>query len=278
MDLDGVVDDGAHPFGDQRLHGADPDPGLGVAHRVHRLRGAQHHQPQRLDLDAAPRDDLRVLAQAGQLLAERLAVEPAPDHEVERTLGRADRSHAVVDAAGAEAYLRDLEAASLPEQDVLLRHAHVGEAQVHVAVRRVVLAEHVHGTEDLDAGRVHRHEDLRLAVVGRCLGARHHHDDHDLAARIAGAGDVVLLAVDHPLVAVELGAARDVRRVRRRDVGFGHRVRRADLSGEQRLQPRAFCSAVPTCSSTSMFPVSGAEQLKTSDAIGFLPSSDAMYA
>ena len=61
--------------------------------------------------------------------------------------------------------------------------------------------------------------------------------DHDLAARIAGAGDVVLLAVDHPLVAVEHGPAGDVLGVRRRDVGLGHRVRRADLAVEQRLEP-----------------------------------------
>ena len=37
-----------------------------------------------------------------------------------------------------------------------------------------------------------------------------------------------------------------------------------------------FCSGVPTRSSTSMFPVSGAEQLRHSEASGFLPSSPAM--
>ena len=39
-----------------------------------------------------------------------------------------------------------------------------------------------------------------------------------------------------------------------------------------------FCSGVPTRSSTSMFPVSGAEQFRHSDASGFFPSSAAMYA
>ena len=39
---------------------------------------------------------------------------------------------------------------------------------------------------------------------------------------------------------------------------------------------RFFCSGVPTRSSTSMLPVSGAEQLSDSDASGFLPSSAAM--
>ena len=107
-----------------------------------------------------------------------------------------------------------------------------------MTVRSVVLTEHVHSAEDLDTGRVHRHEDLRLPVVRGRLRTRHDHDDHDLAAGVAGTRDVVLLAVDHPLVAVELGTARDVGGVGRRDVGLGHRVRRADLTREQRLEPR----------------------------------------
>ena len=38
----------------------------------------------------------------------------------------------------------------------------------------------------------------------------------------------------------------------------------------------SFCSGVPTRSSTSMLPVSGAEQFRVWDASGFLPSSKAM--
>ena len=38
----------------------------------------------------------------------------------------------------------------------------------------------------------------------------------------------------------------------------------------------SFCSGVPTRSSTSMLPVSGAEQLSVSEASGYLPSSAAM--
>ncbi len=46
---------------------------------------------------------------------------------------------------------------------------------------------------------------------------------------------------------------------------------------QQRFEPRsAFCSGVPTRSSTSMLPVSGAEQFRHSDARRFLPSSFAM--
>ena len=49
-------------------------------------------------------------------------------------------------------------------------HPHVVELDVHVAVRGVVVAEHVHRPEDLDAGGVDGHQDLRLLQVGRASG------------------------------------------------------------------------------------------------------------
>jgi hypothetical protein len=115
------------------------------------------------------------------------------------------------------------------------------------------------GPEDLHAGRVHRARGSATAGTCRCrrLGLVLHHDDHDLAARVAGAGDVVLLAVDHPLVAHELGARGDVLGVRRRHARLGHRVGRTDLAVQQRLQPLLLLLGRADRSSTSMLPVSG---------------------
>jgi hypothetical protein len=177
------------------------------------------------------------LAEVADALAERLAGEAALDHQLQRPFGGSDRAHAVVDPAGTEAHLGDLEAAALAEQHVLVGDADVVEPQVHVPVRGVVLAEHVHRAEDLDSGRVHRDENLRLTLVRRSVGAGLHHRDHDLAARVAGAGDVVLLAGDHPFVAVAHCLALDVLGIRRCDVGFGHRVGGTDLATQERLEP-----------------------------------------
>jgi hypothetical protein len=63
------------------------------------------------------------------------------------------------------------------------------------------------------------------------------HQDEDLAARIVGAARPPLAAVDHVVVAVALDAAGNVGGIRRRDRGLGHQEGRADLAGEQRLQP-----------------------------------------
>ena len=123
------------------------------------------------------------------------------------------------------------------EDQVLLGHAHVGELDVHMAVRSVVVAVHLHAAQDLDALGAGGHQDLRVALVllGLRIGADH--DDVDLAARIAGAGGEPLLAVEHPLVAVELGVDGDVGGVRGGDARLGHDVGRADLALQQRLQP-----------------------------------------
>ena len=48
----------------------------------------------------------------------------------------------MMDTAGTEAALRDLEAAAFAEQDVFLRHANVFQQHLGMAVRRIVEAEH----------------------------------------------------------------------------------------------------------------------------------------
>jgi hypothetical protein len=83
-----------------------------------------------------------------------------------------------------EPQLRDLEAPAFAEQHVLLRHPDIVEAQMHVAARGMVVPEHVHRADDLDAGRVLWHQDLRLLLARRRVRVGLHHHDHDLAAGI----------------------------------------------------------------------------------------------
>ena len=140
---------------------------------------------------------------------------------------------------GSEAHLRDLEAAAFAEQDVLLRHPHVVERRCMWPCGASSWPNTCHRADDgRRPGEVDRHQDLRLAELGRRrVGAGLDHEDHDLAARVAGAGDVVLLAVDHPLVADQLGAAGDVLGVGGGHVRLGHAEGGADLAVQQRLQP-----------------------------------------
>ena len=78
-------------------------------------------------IDARLGDALLRHRALGDRLAESDARERPLAHQLERALGRADRAHAVVDAAGPEPALRDLEAAPFAEQDVGDRYADVLE-------------------------------------------------------------------------------------------------------------------------------------------------------
>ncbi len=65
----------------------------------------------------------------------------------------------------------------------------------------------------------------------------------------------------------------------RRHRRLGHREARPDLALQQRVEPLpSFCSAVPNMVRTSMFPVSGAEQLQASEARGERPMTSASGA
>jgi hypothetical protein len=158
-------------------------------------------------------------------------------HISSSALGQADQAHAVVNAARAEATLGDLEAAPFAQQDVADGHAHVLEIHLHVAVGRIVIAHHVQRARDADAlgiGRDHDHALLR--VLGR-FGVGLAHGDEDLAARIAGARDPPLVAVDDVFVALALDAGADVGGVGGGDFGLGHGEGRADLAFQQGLEP-----------------------------------------
>src|SRR5450830_402530 len=111
----------------------------------------------------------------------------AAAHQFKRALGQTDQAHAVVDASGAKATLGDLEAAALTQQDVAHGHTHVLKRHLDVAVRGIVVAEHIQRAQDLDAGRIggHHHHALLRVAGGFRIGLAH--GDEDGAAGIGSA-------------------------------------------------------------------------------------------
>ena len=147
------------------------------------------------------------------------------------------RPHAVVDAPGAEASLRDLEAAALAQQQVLRRHAHVREVDLEMAVRRVVVAVDGQRPHQRDARRPTRHQDHGLLLVARGIGVGLAHEDEDRATRITRAGGPPLAAVQHVVIAVTLDPGLDVGGVGGGNGRLGHGEGGADAPLQQRLQP-----------------------------------------
>ena len=177
----------------------------------------------------------------GQQRAVRVARERALAHHVEGPLGLAEPAHAVVDAAGAEARLGELEPRALRADQVVGGHAHV-----LVDDLGVVAEPAVH-----DAGVVHRrrrrarsctpgvvdgHDEHRAALVGVHVGVRHRHHDEDVGDRAVRR--VPLASVDAPTRRRRAppGSVSSFGSLPGR-VRLGHGEPRAHRPVEQRLEP-----------------------------------------
>ena len=118
------------------------------------------------------------------------------------------------------------------------RHADVLERDLHVAVRRVVIAvDRQRARSIVTPGASSGTSTIDCCWWRRGFGIGLAHQDRDLAARIARARRPPFPAVDDVVVAVALDPALDVGRVGAGDARLGHQEGRADLAPHQRRQP-----------------------------------------
>ncbi len=211
--------------------------GGAVAHGIHQIGGIQDQPSSLIDQDPRFRDALERNALFRYAPAECDALLGALAHHFERPFGQTDQTHAMVDAPGSQAALRNFEAASLAQQEILHGYAHVDEVDLRVAMGRVIVAEHVELAQPHHAGRGYGHQDHRLLAVQRRARIGLAHENQDFAARITRAGGPPLAAVDHVVIAVAHDGRLDIRGIARRDVGLGHGEGRADSPVEQGLEP-----------------------------------------
>ena len=136
-----------------------------------------------------------------------------------------------------ETTLGDLEATAFAQQQVGGWHAHVLVRDLAMAMRGIIVAKYRQWPHDGHAGGIDRHQNHRLLRMARCFRIGLAHQDEDLAAWIAGAGDPPLVAVDEVVVAITFDAGGDVGGVRRRHGRLGHGKGRADLAAQQGLEP-----------------------------------------
>ncbi|MNP18269.1 hypothetical protein D3C76_1107440 [compost metagenome] len=145
----------------------------------------------------------------------------------------------MVDTPRPQAPLGDFETTALAENHVLIRHSYVLEQDFGMAMRRIVITKHRQRANDFHPRRIGGHQHHRMLLVAWPFRVGQAHEDHHLAARVAGAGGPPLAAIDHPLVTVTHSGGGHVGGVRRGDVRLGHGERRTDLAAQQWLQPLA---------------------------------------
>ena len=203
---------------------------------VHHPGRVQRHQTRGLHLGRGVRDPVLHGLLGRQRSAERVPLQRALAHDVEGAAGLAQPAHAVVDAAGAQPVLGDLEALADLADQIRLGHAHVAVVDLGVTETEVlVAAHHRYVAHHIDARCVARHQDHRSALVGRRVGVGDHHHDQDRGHH-AVAGEP-LVPIDDPLVTVQHGGRRHVHGVGARVLGLGHREGGEDLLVEQRVEP-----------------------------------------
>src|SRR3546814_5306272 len=103
---------------------------------------------------------------SSDLAAECRAGGQAPAHLLQCKLRLPDDPHAMVDAAGAQPSLSDLEPPPFAQQDILCGHANVVEFDLGVAVRRVVETHDRKVSQHPDTRRLRWHQDHRLLTIG----------------------------------------------------------------------------------------------------------------
>ena len=224
-------------FGFDHRH---PDARLFIAQNIHRFGRFQNQQTHRFNLDLRARNRLHVLAQINDLFAKRDTVQTAIDHQIQRLFRLPDRTHAVVNTTRSKTHLRNFKTLAFAPKNAVFRHAHIGESNVHMAVRCIVMTKHMHGSKDFNTGVIHRHKDLGLLAERFGIRRSFDHHDHHLTARITRARDVVFFAVQHPFAVFQHSHHTDILRIRRSAIRFGHRKRRTDFTREQRLEPFVF--------------------------------------
>ena len=177
-----------------------------------------------------------------QVLAEGAAFQRAIAGQLQRQLALADGAHAVVHAARAEPRLRHREALA-PARPAGCGGTRTSRSRISqcpsgatccmIGMLRTSCTPGVSIGTSTMLWPSWRASPSRVALV-----AAHH--DQQPAVGMRGAGDEPLAAVDAPAVAV-LAPHRGLQigRVRRSDIGLGHREGRADLALQQRHQPVA---------------------------------------
>ena len=197
----------------------------GCSPRIARRHRAQADQPQDLHLDV---ERHQALPQGGVGDAPPLA------HQVDELVGgRAVAPQGAArrqrDPLVAERDLRQRPAVVLVADEVLGRQAHVGEEHLVEGVG----AGHLHDRADLDAGRVHRADEVGDALVLRHIGVGAGDEDAELGE--VGQRGPDLLAVDHVLVAVADRPGAEVGEVGA-GAGLAEQLAPDLLAGEQRQQ------------------------------------------
>ncbi len=193
---------------------------------IHAAGAVQRHHAAGMQVDVAVGHHRLHLLQVGQPVPERAALVHVVAGEGQRAAGAPQQPHAVRQPGRLQPLLRIDEALPHLAQHGVVRDVALVEAQLAMAADGERI-ERGNGAHQLHAGVVHRHDELRGAVIGLC--------EHDGEAGADRARDEPLVAVDHPAVTRAAGAAAQHGGIRSRT---GRRLRHGEAGPDAPLRKR----------------------------------------
>src|SRR5437016_7616435 len=108
----------------------------------------------------------------------------------------------MMNTAGAEAALGNLESAAFANEKILLRHPDIDKRNLRMAIWGVIITENIeHPFHNYAVGR-HRHQDHRLLQVFRSTFVGFAHKDRQFATPVARPCRPPLLAIENIMVIV----------------------------------------------------------------------------
>ena len=235
MHLDGAVDHVVEHARSVELDRGDLDACLVAA--VDLVRGVERHQPAGLDLGVAVGDPVLHGLLLGERAAERLALERVGAHQLEGALHLAEPAHHVVDAAGAEALLRDRE----PLADLAEGVRRSGRARSCRELRSASTSRGPRGRAPAPGGRRRGPgvpAGTMICVARACGGASGSVTAITIPKPAPSAPDE-----NHLCPSITQSSPSRTARVRKRrrvgagHLGLGHREERPQLAGDERAQP-----------------------------------------
>ncbi len=151
----------------------------------------------------------------------------------------------MMNAAGTQTALRNLEATPFAKQQILGWNQHIGECHLCMAVRGMIIAVNRQEALHLDTRRLEIDQDHRLLTVDVCLRVGLSHQDRELASRVAGTRRPPFAPVDDIMVAIPPDRGADVGGIGRGDIGFGHEECGTDFAIHQRPEPAILMRPCP---------------------------------
>mmetsp|Transcript_16210 Transcript_16210/g.31383 ORF Transcript_16210/g.31383 Transcript_16210/m.31383 type:complete len:436 (-) Transcript_16210:53-1360(-) len=191
-------------------------------------------------LCAALGNILQNCIKVGEFFAKGNATLSTVTHSSDSALSRADQTHAMMDAAGPKACLRNFKAFAFAGKNVLNWHNDILKENLYMALGCVRVSKGLHRAHNCNAWGVSRNKNHRLLLERGSIGICFAHKDENLTMARPRSRDPPLTTIDNIMPSATLDAYANVAGITTGDRRLSHGKSRLNFSIKERLEPLGF--------------------------------------